>query len=82
MSRTPKASEQKAQARTAVRFASTEASDAAMMRYLARTGGWTGRERLRMLWYRLRLVVQEINYASSRLNNLRTSTTHHSGVVR
>jgi hypothetical protein len=31
---------------------------------------WTGRERLRFLWYRLRLVVQEINYASKRMVEL------------
>lgn len=27
---------------------------------------WTGRERLRLLWYRLRLTVSEMNYASRR----------------
>jgi hypothetical protein len=33
---------------------------------------WTGRERLRMLWYRLRLTVSEMNYAARRLTELRT----------
>jgi len=28
---------------------------------------WTGRERLRFLWYRLRLTISEMNYASRRL---------------
>jgi len=28
---------------------------------------WTGRERLRFLWYRLRLTVSEMNYATSRI---------------
>ena len=31
---------------------------------------WTGRERLRFLWYRLRLTVQEMNYATRRLVEL------------
>jgi hypothetical protein len=35
-----------------------------------RTGGWTRRERLRVLWYRLRLTVQEMNYATRRLVEL------------
>jgi len=33
---------------------------------------WTGRERLRFLWYRLRLTVREMNYATSRLVELQT----------
>jgi hypothetical protein len=28
------------------------------MRHLKKAGGWTRRERLRCLWYRLRLIVQ------------------------
>jgi hypothetical protein len=28
---------------------------------------WTGRERLRFLWCRLRLAVREMNYASRRM---------------
>lgn len=28
---------------------------------------WTGRERLRFLWYRLRLTVAEMNYAARRM---------------
>jgi hypothetical protein len=31
---------------------------------------WTGRERLRMLWYRLRLTISEMNYAVQRLTEL------------
>jgi len=31
---------------------------------------WTGRERLRFLWYRLRLTVAEMNYATRRLVEL------------
>jgi hypothetical protein len=33
---------------------------------------WTGRERLRFVWYRLRLTVQEMNYATRRLAELQT----------
>ena len=31
---------------------------------------WTGRERLRLLWYRLRLTVREMNYATRRIVEL------------
>jgi hypothetical protein len=31
---------------------------------------WTFRERLRFLWYRLRLTVQEMNYAVRRVTEL------------
>ena len=33
---------------------------------------WTRRERLRMLWYRLRLTISEMNYATRRLVELQT----------
>ena len=33
---------------------------------------WTRRERLRLLWYRLRLTVREMNYATRRLVELQT----------
>jgi hypothetical protein len=36
-------------------------------RHWEKTGGWTRRERLRILWYRLRLTVQEMNYATLRM---------------
>jgi hypothetical protein len=35
-------------------------------RYLEKTVSWTGPERLRCLWYRLRLTVAEMNYATRR----------------
>jgi len=35
-------------------------------RQLEKTVAWTGRERLRCLWYRLRLTVAEMNYATRR----------------
>ena len=31
---------------------------------------WTGRERSRILWYRLRLTVSEMNYAARRMTEL------------
>ncbi len=40
------------------------------MRHLEKMGGWTRRERLRFLWYRLRLAVQEMNYAARRMVEL------------
>jgi hypothetical protein len=49
-----------------------DATDPARMRHLEKTGGWTRRERLRILWYRLRLTVQEMNYATRRLVELQT----------
>ena len=45
-------------------------ADPVQVRHLEKTGGWTRRERLRFLWYRLRLAVQEMNYASRRMVEL------------
>jgi hypothetical protein len=39
-------------------------------RQLERAVTWTGRERLRIVWYRLRFAVQEMNYASKRMIEL------------
>lgn len=39
-------------------------------RQLEKTVCWTGRERLRCLWYRLRLTISEMNYASRRMMEL------------
>ena len=39
-------------------------------RQLEETVSWTGRERLRCLWYRLRLTVAEMNYATLRMLEL------------
>jgi hypothetical protein len=33
---------------------------------------WTCGERLRLLWYRLRLTVREMNYAVRRMTELKT----------
>ena len=35
-------------------------------RQLEKSLSWSGRERLRCLWYRLRLTVAEMNYATRR----------------
>jgi hypothetical protein len=40
------------------------------LQHLEKIGPWTGRERLRFLWYRLRLTVAEMNYATRRLIEL------------
>jgi hypothetical protein len=42
-------------------------ADLAQRRQLEKTVSWTGRERLRCLWYRLRLTVAEMNYATRRV---------------
>jgi hypothetical protein len=42
----------------------------AQLRHLEKTGGWTRYERLRIGRYRLRLTVQEMNYATRRLTEL------------
>ena len=39
-------------------------------RQLEKSVSWSGRERLRCLWYRLRLELADINYASRRLVEL------------
>jgi hypothetical protein len=41
-------------------------------RQLEESVTWTGRERLRCLWYRLRLTIQEMNYATRRLAELQS----------
>jgi hypothetical protein len=50
--------------------------DQARMRHLEKTGGWTRHERLRILWYRFRLTVQEMNYATRRMTELQTRLPH------
>ena len=39
-------------------------------RQLEKAVSWTRRERLRLLWYRFRLTVVEMNYASRRMIEL------------
>lgn len=46
--------------------AMTGPADLIHRRHLEKTVTWTGRERLRCLWYRLRLTVAEMNYATRR----------------
>jgi hypothetical protein len=41
-------------------------ADFIQRRQLEKTVSWTGPERLRCLWYRLRLTVAEMNYATRR----------------
>jgi len=39
-------------------------------RQLEKSVSWSGRERLRCLWYRLRLTLAEMNYATRRMVEL------------
>jgi hypothetical protein len=41
-------------------------ADLTHRRHLEKMVSWTGHERLRFLWYRLRLSVAEMNYATRR----------------
>jgi hypothetical protein len=41
-------------------------ADVIHRQHLEQMVSWTGRERLRCLWYRLRLTVAEMNYATRR----------------
>ena len=40
------------------------------LRHLKKMGPWTCRERLRFLWYRLRLAAAQMNYATRRMVDL------------
>jgi len=42
-------------------------ADLVRRRQLEKSVSWSGRERLRCLWYRLRLTVAEMNYATRRI---------------
>ncbi len=42
-------------------------ADLVHRRQLEKSVSWSGRERLRCLWYRLRLTVAEMNYATRRM---------------
>lgn len=39
-------------------------------RQLEKSVSWSGRERVRCLWYRLRLTMAEMNYATRRMAEL------------
>lgn len=54
----------------AVRGRVPELDGLVQLRHLKDMGPWTGRERLRFLWYRLRLTVAEMNYATRRMVEL------------
>jgi hypothetical protein len=41
-------------------------ADLILRRQLEKSVSWSGRERLRGLWYRLRLTIAEMNYATRR----------------
>jgi hypothetical protein len=50
-------------------------ADLAHRRQLEKSVSWSGRERLRYLWYRLRLTVAEMNYATRRMVELQAPWT-------
>ena len=55
-------------------------ADLVHRRQLEKSVSWSGRERLRCLWYRLRLTVAEMNYATRRTVELQApwiSDDHH-----
>jgi hypothetical protein len=57
--------------RTAVMASATPGSaDLVHRRQLEKSVSWSGRERLRCLWYRLRLTVAEMNYTTRRMVEL------------
>jgi hypothetical protein len=45
-------------------------ADPIRRRQLEKSVSWSGRERLRCLWYRLRLTVAEMNYATRQMVEL------------
>jgi hypothetical protein len=50
----------------AMASAASGSADLVHRRQVEKSVAWTGRERLRCLWYRLRLTVAEMNYATRR----------------
>ena len=50
-------------------------ADLVHRRQLEKSVSWSGRERLRCLWYRLRLTVAEMNYATRRTVELQAPWT-------
>lgn len=48
-------------------------ADLVPRRQLEKSVSWSGRERLRCLWYRLRLTVAEMNYATRRMVEVQAS---------
>jgi hypothetical protein len=55
----------------AMASAALGSTDLAHRRQLEKSVSWSGRERLRCLWYRLRLELADLNYANRRLIELR-----------
>ena len=54
----------------AMASAAPGSADLVHRRQLEKSVSWSGRERLRCLWYRLRLTVAEMNYATRRMVEL------------
>jgi hypothetical protein len=56
--------------KAAMASAAPGSADLVHRRQLEGSLSWSGRERLRCLWYRLRLTVAEMNYATRRMVEL------------
>jgi hypothetical protein len=56
--------------RAVMASAAPGSADLVHRRQLESSLSWSGRERLRCLWYRLRLTVAEMNYATRRMVEL------------
>src|SRR5579859_2365577 len=56
--------------REAMASPAPDTADLVHGRQLEKSVSWSGRERLRCLWYRLRLTVAEMNYATRRMVEL------------
>lgn len=68
---------QPAPATAATASPAPRSADLVRKRQLEKSVSWTGRERLRCLWYRLRLTVAEMNYASRRMVELQAPGIFH-----
>ena len=56
--------------RAATASSASGSADLVHRRQLEKSVSWSGRERLRCLWYRLRLTIAEMNYATRRMVEL------------
>jgi hypothetical protein len=61
--------------REAMASPAPDTADLVHGRQLEKSVSWSGRERLRCLWYRLRLTVAEMNYATRRMVELQAPWT-------
>jgi hypothetical protein len=70
MHRNAQTPEPPARPRAARAAAPSGSADRNQRRQLEKSVSWSARERVRCLWYRIRLTVAEMNYASRRVVEL------------